>query len=86
MVISKPRGVKSTFNTSNATSQKPGLFFMVRKESLLSLQATEKRTCCEAKAGFWLSKDRSVLTNCGYSAWKPRNGYGGIKERQTAEA
>ena len=66
MVISKPRGVKSTFNTSNATSQRPG-FFYGAKESSLSLQATEKRTCCKANTGFWLDSPLGVSSNYAYS-------------------
>ena len=66
MVISKPRGVKSTFDTSAATSQKPGPtpgLFHGAKESLLSLQATEKRTCCKANTGFWLDSPLGVSSN-----------------------
>ena len=47
MVISKPRGVKSTFNTSNATSQKPGLFLW--SEGKLAFSSSDRKKSRVAK-------------------------------------
>ena len=44
---------------AKSLGKRPG-FFYGAKESSLSLQATEKRTCCEANTGFWFDSPLSV--------------------------
>ena len=54
MVISKPRGVKSTFNTSNATSQKPGLFLKSERKARFLFKRQKKRRVAKPTQDFGL--------------------------------
>ena len=62
-----PRAILSPL-LAKSLGQRPG-FFHGAKESLLSIQATEKRTCCEANTGFWLDaplpmvRERNAASN-----------------------